>query len=137
MSGTVKPAENVFVDYEKLLNEISSQYPKLSDIVISGIPLCNFGETPTDAQTEINSQIISLNRKLFELSNTEENVHFVTNEDDLYINTEFENLHVGPITFNDKGRAILADSIKSGICDGISRSMMQLGLQKSDWYKKA
>lgn len=133
-TGTVKSAEAVFVDYEKLLNEISSKYPHLSDIVISGVPLCKY-ETPTDAQNQINNQIVSLNRMLFELSNTEEFIHFSTNEDDLYINPQYETLHNGPITFNDKGRSILADSIKGGICDGISRSMMQLGLQKDDWMK--
>ena len=63
-------------------------------------------------------------------------MHFVTNEDDLYIDPTLENLHVGPITFNDKGRAILADNIKNGICDGIGRSMMQLGLQKNEWCEQ-
>ena len=132
----VKSADSVIVDFEKLLNELSAHYSQLSDIVISGIPLFKF-ENPTPIQIQINGETVQANRRLFELSNSDACVHFVTNEDDLHIDPSLENLHVGPNTFNDKGRSILADNLKIGICDSIGRSMVQLGLQKCDWYKKA
>ena len=132
----VRSADSVMVDFEKLMNELSTRFSQLSDIVISGIPLFKFDE-PTETEIQINGETVKTNRKLFELSNTDACVHFLTNEDDLHIDPGLENLHAGPNTFNDKGRAILADNIKIGISDSIGRSMVQSGLQKCDWYKKA
>ena len=133
---TVKNADSVYVDYEKLLNGISDKYPELSEYVISSVPLAKFGESPTDMEVKVNEQIALLNQKLFDLSNTQQNIHFINNEDDLHIDPSLESLHAGPVTLNDKGRAILADNIRNSICDSISRSMMQLGMDRPDWLKK-
>ena len=134
--GMVKTAESVYVDYEKLLNQVSDKYPQLTEYVISGVPLAKFGDNPTDTQQKVNDQIAVLNQKLFELSNSQRNVHFINNEDDLYIDPNRESLHTTPITLNDKGRDILADNLRVGICDSVGRSMMPSSLDNPGWIRK-
>ena len=134
--GMMKTAESVYVDYEKLLNQVSDKYPQLTEYVISGVPLAKFGDNPTDTQQKVNDQIAVLNQKLFELSNSQRNVHFINNEDDLYIDPNRESLHTTPITLNDKGRDILADNLRVGICDSIGRSMMPSSLDNPGWIRK-
>ena len=129
----VKSANSVFKNYTKLMNSICQKYQTV-ELVLSSIPLFNPNGQIEDIRDKIlliNEEITSLNKKLNQLGDNEDNIHFVSNSG-VYINPEFETLYTDALQLNNKGREIVTDNLKIGIQEAFRRDMEQAGLA-SPW----
>ena len=124
----VSAADEVYDEYEKMLNEVSSIYPH-AKLVLSGVlPRDTTGKFAEKARL-INEEIGKLNTKLKELEEKHDNVTFIPN-DDIKTKEQGGNHFVeDTVHLSPEGAEILLKNVRNGIREVLLSS----GSTTSEW----
>ena len=120
----VQSANSVYYEYVDALNTVSTKYPKAELVISSILPrvVRNRSMKKQKKATEINREAGELNKMLKELSQKEQNITYVDNDEAFkaegkaYTEAFSENDATG-VHLNQRGKMMLADNLRAAISE--------------------